>query len=73
MPYGSQAHLLEALRVAGYEIPEKDDVRVFVKIPGGGDWSNSDLELDPHRNGDGDLLHIEWPEDHAADFVHPYT
>jgi hypothetical protein len=22
------------------------DVRVFVKVPGGGDWSNSELEID---------------------------
>jgi len=35
--------LLELLRDAGEDIP--DGASVHVRVPGGGDWSNMDLEI----------------------------
>lgn len=48
----TQKHRLEmnridirhALTSAGYEIPH--DASIYVHVPGGGDWSNSDLHID---------------------------
>jgi hypothetical protein len=41
----SKSTLLEILRHAGYSIPTASDVSAFVHVPGGGDWSNEDLDL----------------------------
>ena len=43
--------LIEALKQAGLlpnEISHKEST-VFVRVPGGGDWSNTDLEIDEDR------------------------
>lgn len=36
--------LLEVLREKGYEIPP--NAEVYVQVPGGGDWSNTSLDVD---------------------------
>lgn len=35
--------LLAILRNAGYAI--EDNARMYVRVPGGGDWSNMDLDI----------------------------
>lgn len=40
----SDAEICEALRKAGHKIP-LHDVRVLVRVPGGGDYSNTDLDV----------------------------
>lgn len=36
--------LLAILRQCGHEVP--DNAGIFVKVPGGGDWSNEQLDID---------------------------
>jgi hypothetical protein len=39
--------VLFALRAAGHNIPfQGPSPRCFIRVPGGGDWSNTDLDLD---------------------------
>lgn len=45
--------LLKALRALGYQIP--DDADMFVQVPGGGDWSNTNLDIERDTN-----LHVRW-------------
>jgi hypothetical protein len=41
----SREMLLKVLRESGYAgLP--DDAQVFVEVPGGGDWSNTDLSIE---------------------------
>jgi len=40
----NRGKLLAILRKAGYEVPTTADAHM--RIPGGGDWSNTDLDLD---------------------------
>lgn len=47
------AELRQALKTAGYDIPI--DATISVAIPGGGDWSNTDLEI-----GNEHQLHVAW-------------
>lgn len=35
----------DMLNEQGAEIPEDAEVRIFVGVPGGGDWSNMDLSI----------------------------
>jgi len=39
----TNVEIIEALRKDDYCIPK--DANVFVRVPGGGDWSNTDLDL----------------------------
>lgn len=39
----NREEIVQLLRAAGY--PVSDDVRVSVRVPGGGDWSNIDLTI----------------------------
>lgn len=39
----SDVEICEALRSAGHKIPA--DATVIFKVPGGGDWSNADVEI----------------------------
>jgi hypothetical protein len=36
--------LLALLRAAGHDVP--DNAGIFVQVPGGGDWSNTTLDID---------------------------
>ncbi len=36
--------LLALLRQAGHEVP--DNAGIYVRVPGGGDWSNEQLDID---------------------------
>jgi hypothetical protein len=39
--------LLRTLRKAGHEIPtDARDVKVFMRVPGGADWSNTNLDVE---------------------------
>ena len=51
--------LIEALRANGVKIP--GDAKVYVTVPGGGDWSHTDLDID-----DDAPLTIEY-EEHTED------
>lgn len=44
--------LIFALR---YSLNIPDDAKIFVKVPGGGDWSNTNLNID-----DDTPLIVEW-------------
>lgn len=59
----NQADILELLRKAGHDIPEQAVLRVYFAVPGGGDWSNTDIDIDKNHP-----LRIEWKivEDHDA-------
>lgn len=50
-----KALLIEALRVIGYTIPASADA--FVSVPGGGDWSNTRLDIGEDVN-----IHVCWTE-----------
>lgn len=51
-----KALLLEALRAFGHHnIPAY--AKIFVRVPGGGDWSNTNLHIDE----DG-VLHVCWSQ-----------
>lgn len=47
---------LNALGNCGTIIPE--GATVFVRVPGGGDWSNENLEIDD----DDCSIHVQWEE-----------
>lgn len=40
--------LVSALRALGYDVPFDDiiKIKVTVRVPSGGDWSNTDLDID---------------------------
>lgn len=37
---------VEFLLFKGVILAKEDNISVFVRVPGGGDWSNTDLEID---------------------------
>jgi hypothetical protein len=39
-------HIIGLLKAAGVTIPDNAEVQVFFRVPGGGDWSNTDIDLD---------------------------
>ncbi len=43
------------LFAAGFAVPEKCDLRIYVAVPGGGDWSNTDIEINREHP-----LCVEW-------------
>lgn len=43
------------LLAAGFVVPEKCDLRIYVAIPGGGDWSNTDFDISREHP-----LCVEW-------------
>jgi hypothetical protein len=43
------------LLAAGFVVPEKCDLRIYIAIPGGGDWSNTDIEISNEHP-----LCVEW-------------
>jgi hypothetical protein len=49
-------HLRDLLRASGLDIPT--DAVVIVHVPGGGDWSNTDLEVSP-----GTPIVVRWVEE----------
>lgn len=49
------ALLIKALRAVGYDVPDTADIWMWV--PGGGDWSNTRLDVDE----DG-AVHVTWTE-----------
>lgn len=40
----TREQVADALRLAGFNLPDNADI--FVRVPGGGDWSNTDLMID---------------------------
>lgn len=49
----------ELLRAAGHEIP--DDARIYFAVPGGADWSNTDIDIDKMHP-----LRVEWSTTNVA-------
>lgn len=48
--------LQEMLEAAGIQIPANTtDVRIYFSVPGGGDWSNMNVDIDVHNP-----VHIKW-------------
>ena len=43
----SHLDLMEYLETKGFKFDHSYDIRAFVAIPGGGDWSNTDLGVGP--------------------------
>ena len=50
-----RALLLELLQQAKVEVPP--DADVYIRVPGGGDWSNQKLSLDEHN------VEVRWTEE----------
>ena len=48
--------LRRLLKEAGYEVPDRQ-IRVYVNVPGGGDWSHCELDI----SGKTPLI-VEWTE-----------
>lgn len=48
--------LIEYLTEKGYRVP--DDAKVFVPVPGGGDWSNMDLDIG--KADERALITVSW-------------
>lgn len=42
----SGTEIVNLLKRTGITIPDSAKVDVYVSVPGGGDWSNQDLEID---------------------------
>lgn len=49
-----RALLIELLQQARIDVPP--DAEVFIRVPGGGDWSNQALSLDEHN------VQVKWEE-----------
>lgn len=49
-----RSDLLELLAEAGLKIPTFADITI--RVPGGGDWSNMDLDLDDT------VINVDWTE-----------
>jgi hypothetical protein len=49
--------LVDLLRKGGYHIPPAatSNMRVYFAVPGGGDWSNTDVAID-----DRNPVYVEW-------------
>lgn len=43
-----RAHIIQMVKELGYGLIPKD-ARIFVDVPGGGDWSNMELNIDDDR------------------------
>lgn len=61
-----RSELYEALRAAGYNIPS--DAELAFRVPGGGDWSNMQADVDELQKDANDdyqrsVLEISWDED----------
>lgn len=50
--------VLDLLRVAGWEVPE--GAEVTFRTPGGGDWSNSDIQLDSDGDSGEQIITVSW-------------
>lgn len=37
-----------------------EDLRIFVRVPGGGDWSNTDLHIKGDQMIDGCYIQVSW-------------
>lgn len=54
----SAADILELLRRAGHDVPASaasSGLRIYFAVPGGGDWSNTDIDIDEKHP-----LYVEW-------------
>jgi len=49
----NRMQLILMLRSQGHPVP--DDADIYVRIPGGGDWSNTNLDIDADSN-----LFVTW-------------
>jgi len=49
-----RSDILELLQRVGWKVPSGADITV--RVPGGGDWSGMDLDLDEHN------INIDWTE-----------
>jgi hypothetical protein len=47
--------VIELVRKAGHTVPASAAVRIYFAVPGGGDWSNTDIDID-----DRNPVRIEW-------------
>ena len=45
----STLDLMEYLETKGFKLDSAYDIKAFMEIPGGGDWSNTNLEVEPGR------------------------
>lgn len=50
-----QTEIRELLRRAGYQVPAK--ARIYFTVPGGGDWSNTDVDITPDSP-----VTVEWTD-----------
>ena len=51
-----RAALLELMVAAGHTAPQLRTARIWVHVPGGGDWSNTDLNIEEAP------INITWEE-----------
>lgn len=59
-----RTQVITILQYAGFEIPNKSGrVKIYMSVPGGGDWSNTDLEVEDGRFPSGGRLIVEWESD----------
>lgn len=49
------AAMRNLLNAAGVEIPEDTEVRIYFAVPGGGDWSNTNIDIDAKHP-----VYVEW-------------
>lgn len=61
----SRSEMFELLTKAGYEIP--NSAEIFICIPGGGDWSNTSLDID-----DDHPVTITWQKEDTITETFPY-
>lgn len=47
--------LHQMIQAAGIKIPDKAVVRIYFAVPGGGDWSNIDIDIDAKNP-----IRVEW-------------
>ena len=45
----------QLVQVAGAQIPEDANVRIYFAVPGGGDWSNTEIDIDNQHP-----IYVEW-------------
>jgi hypothetical protein len=51
--------MLQALRLLGVEISEDASVTIRMHVPGGGDWSNTDLDVDDENPIEVTILEVQ--------------
>jgi hypothetical protein len=49
----NRAEMINMLRAAGIAVP--DHVEIMVRVPGGANWSNTDLEIDAYHK-----IEVKW-------------